>query len=652
MIEPDVNISYEPSMTVQHPSRKTFPSRSRPLAWVGLPLFVGGLLLVAGEYEVKPAQASTLFADTKPRTEGQSPANPEAAEQSPDIQKKAASEPLIQGLGSYLAAREASRSSDTQAAATYFAQALAANPKDSRLQKEAIKAYMMAGDIKHANELAQKVKASGEKNQLASMVSLVTNAQSNRFDIAQNDLKKIDAVGMLVLIKPFIAAWLETARSGEIPPIEISEQLRKTNFFDSFMYYQKALMSEMLKQDQQARENFSKATQKLENLPYRIAIAYIDFLLKNNEKANAVNFCQQWMDANPENILMQGVSAAEVVNDLAARKNTLIIANTNQGLAELMLATANMLYSQEATTETLLYLRFALALRPDFGHAQLLLANMLEDSGKPKEALDIYSKITGDMGVERRAGIRRAFTLESLGQAEEAMKVLASLEKRFPLCSDIAVAQGDILRKQNHYESAVNAYTRAINISGSTTEKHWPLFYVRGISYERSGEWNLAEKDFRTALKLAPEQPDVLNYLAYSWLVQRSNLEEARDMLERAVAARPDDPHIIDSMGWAYFVLGDFKNAVEYLDQAAELMPGDVTVNEHLGDALWRVGRKNEARFQWQRALTFKPEAAVSDAINKKLLEGLPAYVAPKAPIKASSNSSKSKTATVGMEVD
>jgi Flp pilus assembly protein TadD len=129
------------------------------------------------------------------------------------------------------------------------------------------------------------------------------------------------------------------------------------------------------------------------------------------------------------------------------------------------------------------------------------------------------------------------------------------------------------------------------------------------------------------ALTLEPNQPDVLNYLAYSWLVMNKNIVRAREYLDIAVEMRPDDAHIIDSAGWAYYLSGDFNKAVEYLEKAAGIIPDDATINDHLGDAYWRVGREVEARYQWQRALQFDPEEAAAKAIREKLKSGLPAFL-------------------------
>jgi Flp pilus assembly protein TadD len=149
------------------------------------------------------------------------------------------------------------------------------------------------------------------------------------------------------------------------------------------------------------------------------------------------------------------------------------------------------------------------------------------------------------------------------------------------------------------------------------------LFYARGICFERNDEWEKAEADFLMALKLKPNQPQVMNYLGYSMLEKQIKLEEALAMIERAVEARPHDGYITDSLAWALYRLGRYEEAIGYMERAAELEPVDPIVSDHLGDVLWAVGRKLEAEFQWQRALSFKPEEEDAKRIRRKLEVGL-----------------------------
>ena len=144
------------------------------------------------------------------------------------------------------------------------------------------------------------------------------------------------------------------------------------------------------------------------------------------------------------------------------------------------------------------------------------------------------------------------------------------------------------------------------------------------ISCSRSGQWAAAEKDLVAALAQQPNEPDLLNYLGYAWIDRGERLSEAMDMVKRAVAANPRSGAMVDSLGWAYYRIGDYRNAVEKLEEAVLLSPADPEINNHLGDAYWRVGRTIEARFQWSRALSLDPTPAIKADAEAKLKTGLP----------------------------
>jgi tetratricopeptide (TPR) repeat protein len=184
-------------------------------------------------------------------------------------------------------------------------------------------------------------------------------------------------------------------------------------------------------------------------------------------------------------------------------------------------------------------------------------------------------------------------------------------------------ALGNILRSRKQYAEAVDVYNRAIAMIPKPDRRHWVYFYARGTSYERLKNWPPAEVDLKKALKLYPDQPLVLNYLGYSWIDQGINLDEGMRLIERAVAMKPDDGYIVDSLGWAHFKRGNYDEAVRYLERAVELRPDDPVLNDHLGDALWKVGRQREARFQWDQSLTLKPEPEDALKTRRKLDEGL-----------------------------
>ena len=153
----------------------------------------------------------------------------------------------------------------------------------------------------------------------------------------------------------------------------------------------------------------------------------------------------------------------------------------------------------------------------------------------------------------------------------------------------------------------------------------WRVLFARSSVRSKAGDWAGAEVDLQAAIAVEPDRPELLNFLGYAWVNRGVRVQEGLALIQRAADARPDQGYIIDSLGWAYFKLGQMTKAIEYLERAAELSPTDSEVIEHLGDAYWRAGRETEARFEWLAALDLKPDAVREAALRGKLDKGLPA---------------------------
>jgi len=267
--------------------------------------------------------------------------------------------------------------------------------------------------------------------------------------------------------------------------------------------------------------------------------------------------------------------------------------------------------------------RLALELDPELDIARMLLGNIMQQRERCADAIDMYRSINADSIYRWSADISIADCQQKLEDLDGAIATLQGLVKARPNRTEAVVELGDLFRREKRFAEAVDAYSTVIGTIKEPTASDWTLFYSRGVAHERNKQWDKAEPDFKKALELSPDQPYVLNYLAYTWVERRQNLDQALKMLNNAVEQRPEEGFIVDSLGWAYFQLGEFEKAVTYLERAVELQPTDPVLNDHLGDAYWRVGRKNEARFQWHRSLSFKPEEEQVTIIQEKLKSGL-----------------------------
>jgi Flp pilus assembly protein TadD len=225
--------------------------------------------------------------------------------------------------------------------------------------------------------------------------------------------------------------------------------------------------------------------------------------------------------------------------------------------------------------------------------------------------------------LKRVAELQLGLNLAELKRTDEAVKHLKVLLDQQPDDMRAYLALGGVHAGVDDFKSAAAIYDRAVERLKKPTRADWSIFYQRGIAYERLKQWPKAEPNFKQALELFPNQPQVLNYLGYSWIDMNINLEEGLGMIKKAVELRPSDGFIIDSLGWGYYRLGRYDEAVTELERAVTLQPADPVLNDHLGDAYWRVGRKLEATFQWAHARDLKPDPDVLATVMEKLTNGL-----------------------------
>ncbi|RDV02426.1 tetratricopeptide repeat protein [Undibacter mobilis] len=302
----------------------------------------------------------------------------------------------------------------------------------------------------------------------------------------------------------------------------------------------------------------------------------------------------------------------------------MMVTNAQIGAAEALYGLGASLGRRGGEDLGLVYLQLSLYLAPHHELALLSLADLYEAMKKPDMAIKIYERIPHSSALHRNASIQMAADLDALDRSDEAQKRLEELLKDDPKDLEATLALGNLLRGHKKFAECGDAYTKAIDLIGKPEKANWTVFYFRGICYERSKQWPKAEADLKKALELFPDQPHVLNYLGYSWIDQGVNLDEGMAMIRKAVAQRPDDGYIVDSLGWAHYRLGNYEEAMKELERAIGLKPEDPTINDHLGDAYWRVGRKLEATFQWNHARDLKPDPEELPKILEKLRTGLP----------------------------
>jgi Flp pilus assembly protein TadD len=522
--------------------------------------------------------------------------------------------------GPYLAARQAARSYDFREATGYFSQAVAQDPTNQRLIEGAVLASIGAGRVAAALPYARRLASFGNRAQPTLIVLAADQLERRAYDDLLADINAGRSIGPL--IDGLMRAWAELGAGRMSEAQAAFDRLGASQGMSQFGLYHKALALASVG-DLEGAAGILGGQDGGMRQTRRGVIAHAQILSQLDRHAEALGVLDAVFgaDADPEITgLRDRIAAGQAVPFD-------VIRDAADGQAEVFFTIATVLQGEASDDQTLLYSRIAEFLRPDHDEATLLSASLLSALGQGRLAIEAYGRVTEASPAYVEAQSGRAQALYALGEHDEAIGVLQALAAAHPAHQGVHMTLGDLLRRQERYVEAAASYSRALDLIGPPEQRHWSVFYARAIAYERAKDWDRAEPDFRKALELNPGQPQVLNYLGYSFLELNRNLDEAMAMIEQAVAARPDDGYIIDSLAWGHFLLGRFDEAVEPMERASLLMPVDPIVTDHLGDVYWAVGRKLEAAFQWRRALSFEPEPEAATRIRRKLEVGLDAVL-------------------------
>jgi tetratricopeptide (TPR) repeat protein len=532
---------------------------------------------------------------------------------SPATAPQVAAEPM--GVfGTYLAGRFAQSETDTATAAERLLEALRRDPDQPELLTRAFAAALLDGRPE-ALRLARRL----PRNQAAGLLLVGSEALAGRWERAEGRVRALPNTGPAQLLRPLLLAWMQQGRGQTDAALATLRPLTEAGALRGVHALHLALIADLAGRPREAERAIRVALAETPAPSIRLLQLATAILARSGREAEAMALVDGLGRGLGDYALAAGTDAGRQAL-LGARG----MASAVEGIAESYLSLATALRQQGAGDAALILARLSLRLRPDFAPTLLLIAEGYAEENHPDSALRVLEAVPAGDPLAAVTALRRAALFDRLEQVEAAEAALRALALDLPTAPQPLLRLGDLLRARSRFPDAVAAYDQAVARIATPGVQDWPLFYARGISNERSGDWPKAEADFRRALELSPEQPYVLNYLAYTWVERGERLPEARQMLERAVALRPNDGNIVDSLGWALFRMGDIPGAITALERAVELEPRNSVINDHLGDAYWAAGRQQEARFQWSRALSLEPEAADLTKISLKLRDGLP----------------------------
>ena len=369
---------------------------------------------------------------------------------------------------------------------------------------------------------------------------------------------------------------------------------------------------------------FSKLVNNSQADYSRYIFFYLTYLIENNRIEEARVITDKLDFINSSLLLSQGKSWIES-NKLNKFSEVFSCKNHNDVIGEFLFLISNLYSAQNEFEKSNFYLSLSNHINPKFVFNLSLVAENLylnENYEKSRIILKNFNK-DQDFYYWYRSKKEAQIISKTRNKKEALNYITSKFEKIKNPNNKFIFDIANFYKDSKEYAKAVKYYSKIINSLSENTKIKSDLLYRRGGSYERLKNYSNADKDLLRSLEINPGDAYVLNYLAYSWLERDYKIDKAIEMLENAYATKSEDPYIIDSIGWAYYLVNDFVNAEKFLKRAVELMPEDPIVNDHYGDILWRLDRRIQARYFWSMVLKMEEaEQELIDQIRTKLVEG------------------------------
>ena len=521
-----------------------------------------------------------------------------------------------------LAARHARVVADAPAVTDFYAKALALDPGNTSLLQRSYSAAASAGNMDTAIAAAKKYyEAEKEPLPMAGLLLATGHFAKKEYDQAWPYIDRIKPDSYLGFALPMIRAWALAARNNPDGALAELAPLQSTKELGELFYIMSGLLNETLGRPQDALIQYDLLASRIERQPLSVLRIVTSGYHRLGKSSAAKELVAQYAQARGGNVNFYGIIDSFTDATRYSKKLTPV-----DGMAEAYFAISQLLTQSNSNglgDVATAFGQMAIYLQPDLPMGRWILGSTIATRQRFDDSNAVLGLVRKTDPTYLASQMQMVDNFSAMNRIGDALARLQAISREYPALAEIQMAVGNLLRRDQKFTEAIGAYDKAEQLAKKETEENWSLYYGRGIAFERTKQWPRAESDFKRALELNPDQPDVLNYLGYSWIDRGENLKEGRRLIELAYSKSPENGFIIDSLGWAMYLAGEYQNAATYLEKAVALEPADPTLNEHLGDVYWKVGRKNEARFQWRRALTLKPDDKQKATLQAKLEQGL-----------------------------
>ena len=525
--------------------------------------------------------------------------------------------------GEYLIANISININDYDTSYEYLKKVHSINPYKQEILEKLIFIETMKGNLSLANKYAEKIlqlecvtslyqRCRNNIEFQAQLVKGIYNISKGNIGEASNNfnnfyLKNVTQINFARILD----AWSWANKKNFNKSIELIDSIN-SNDYQFITIFHKALIYDLANEVELAEVYFDQSL--VLNSEIYIINLYLSFLDRNNKIEKKKQIIEKYLSGYDQDFIKR----------LTKFKPQRIISSEIDGISVALFNTYELL-TDINDNQKFFIINLASAISNHFIENKFVLADTFISLSDYQTAIKIFKSIPADNYLSEITALKIVNIYSMSGDNQKAENYLMNndlLKNSF----QGLITLGNLHRYESQWDAAIDTYKKAIEKKKNDPGFNlWDAYYKIGISYERKKDWKKAEEYLLKALNYSSFQPDVLNYLGYTYLDLNitPKFEDARKMLEEALKQKPDDAYILDSMAWYYFKVGKFNESLQLFEYAILIDPSDPTINDHFGDVLWKVGKFSQARYQWQKALDINEDKIVSKRIRKKLILGL-----------------------------
>ena len=529
-------------------------------------------------------------------------------------------------ISNYFSGLLSSRNNDIRESREFFVKIKELSKIHFPFVKEYLSVLVQEQEIEKATDFLRNIDNQSNNFSEANIILGANYLAKKKYDLATENLNLVNqdsqSSNFDKLIANILINYSKVFDKKKIEDKKLFQDISEN--YDNFTIIQEAFINCYL------NKNVDESFLKLLNSPKvdykRYIYFYVNYLFSKNKSNEANNIIEKYSDILDHNLLLGQTKYWMKKKKYSEITKMFDCKNPKHLLSEFFYVVANLYASENIYKKSNFYLNLSIYFNPKFQVHQALLAENYLQMDEYKKSKKIYELFNKENTIFYWHSVKRISLIDS--DLENEDKAISFFTKNFNSIKDpnikIIYDAANFYKNFGKYEESIDYYTKVLNILDDKHPSYADILYRRGASYERVKMWENSDRDLLESLKIKSDNPHVLNYLAYSWLERNYKINEAMNMLLLALSERPNDPYITDSVGWGYYLQGDYVNAEKFIRKAVELLPLDPIINDHYGDILWKLNKPLQANYFWNYVLNLKDTSTeIKKKIEYKLIFGV-----------------------------